>query len=267
MLGWQVRARLKFPKFHVPDMSLEDVDRMDDALRTTFANTPVTWYELQREWLVRLALHHGCSRWGYKAPQDFMHLSMLETLYPGMKVVFIYRDPRKVMASYKNIRADNEDGHPGQYHPIVYSLYWRMALNALKREQLAFGDRLCEIKFETLVQSPQDEGERLATFLGTRIDGEVQVTKPNSSFSPDRRKGVTPTEIWICERVSGDLMREKGYEIEARGAGCFRVRDIPDFIRISFRFSLYQLLRIVRNRSAWVSIKAYIFSLFRTKSG
>ena len=262
MLGWQVRARINFPKFHVPDIPLDDVDKMDEALRQTYKDRDVTWHELQHEWLMRLAKHHNCENWGYKAPQDFMNLDMLNEVYPDLKVVFLYRDPRKVMASFKNITADNEDGHPGQYHPWVYSQYWKMALSTLKQAKETLANEILEIKFEDLVSEPQVTGDKIAKFLGAEVTGEIEVKKPNSSFSDKKRQGITPTETWICEKIAGSLMREKGYADSDKPAR-FRIIDIPDLIYICFRFTFYQIIRVIKDPDALVSIRTYMGSLFK----
>jgi hypothetical protein len=92
---------------------------MDDALLTTFRGESIEWHELLEEWMTRLALHHGRSRWGYKAPQDFLHLDTLCELWPSVRFIFVYRDPRRVMASKKYV--GEQDGNPNEYHPIVYA--------------------------------------------------------------------------------------------------------------------------------------------------
>jgi hypothetical protein len=69
-LGWQVRARLKHDQDFVPlTLSLEDVDGLCEAVLATFQDAPPTWTALLEEWMVRLALHQGCRRWGWKAPR------------------------------------------------------------------------------------------------------------------------------------------------------------------------------------------------------
>ncbi|MGB0564696.1 MAG: hypothetical protein ACPGVO_23295, partial [Spirulinaceae cyanobacterium] len=70
-LTWQLRAKIKFEEnFQVPDLTWNDTFEMEDCLLKTFAQGPVTWMTVLEEWLMRLALHAGQSRWGYKTPQD-----------------------------------------------------------------------------------------------------------------------------------------------------------------------------------------------------
>jgi len=257
-LGWQIRARIQVKQFAPPRMALADVDRMDDALRATFAGRPVHWHELQEEWLTRLARHHGRDRWGYKAPQDFMHLDLLDRLYPDVRFIYVVRDPRAMMASLKFVRP--EDGHPAQYHPIAYSLYWRLADRVMARAAAAWPDRVLEVSFERLIADPPGESQRIAAFLGTTMRGRVELPRPNTSFESRRRLMLTPTESWICERIARRAMRRHGYE---PGEGRFRLRDLPGLTIVTFRFVLHQLHRLVIKRSSRVSVGAF----FRTLAG
>ena len=253
-LGWQVRARIKWAVFDAPNCTWEDVDRMDEALLATFRGKEVLWHELLEEWMTRLARHHGCNHWGYKAPQDFMHLGMLRELWPDVRFIFIYRDPRRVMASKKYV--DGQDGKPGEYHPLVYARYWRMAAEAMVN-----ADREGKVhfaQFEKLVADPTGEATKIADFLGSRLEGEIRPAKGNTSFNGGKRRSITPTESWICERIAGDSMHALGYPA---AEGRLRVQDIPDFVWTSARFTAAQAARLVRNPSARQSVSFFIKSL------
>lgn len=253
-LGWQLRARIKWAVFEPPRCTWADVDEMNAAILTTFRGQSVHWYELLEEWMTRLAVHHGCTHWGYKAPQDFMHLDMLRAIWPGVRFIFVYRDPRRVMASKKYV--DGQDGTPGEYHPVVYARYWRMASDAMTRATRE--GKVHFTKFEKLVADPNEEARKIAEFLGSRFEGEVRRTKGNTSFKGGKRRSITPTEAWICERVAGTSMQALGYE---RTEGRLRVRDVPDFVWTSGRFALAQTKRLARNPAARQSVWFFLKSL------
>ena len=259
-LGWQIRARLKFGAFDQskPKMALEDVDRMDEALHATFDGKNPHWHELLEEWMARLAIHHGRQRWGYKAPQDFMHIDELCDHFPTVKFVYLYRDPRRVMASMKYVSRDN--GHPWQYHPLVYAKYWKMAAQAVDQAGRQRPGRILFVKYEDLAGDPDGQARRIAEFLDTHI-GAVETSRSNSSFTPKTgRKDITPTEAWICERVAGSAMQGKGY---ALSRGRLRVRDVADLAWITCRFVCYQLRRAIFDKSGRESIRNYIKQVFK----
>jgi len=261
-LGWQLRARIRHVEFAPPQATWEDVDRMDEALRRTFANRPVQWHELVEEWMVRLARHHGCRNWGYKVPQDFFHIKELNKLFPGVRFVFIYRDPRKVMASLKHLHG--EDGTAAQYHPYVYASYWRMASETMRRLERELPEQICAVQFEKLVADPNAEAQRIGEFLGARLTGDCRSDKPNSSFKPDRRQGISPTETWICQKVAGEAMEASGYELEPARP---RIRDVPNLAWVTLRFGAHQARRLLRSQSGRQSIKTFCAGWWRDRRG
>ncbi len=259
-LGWQVRARIKFEEdFSKPQCSLDDVDRMTEAVTEAFAGRNVHWHELLEEWLVRLALHHGRHRWGYKAPQDFMHMEMLAGLFPGIRFVFIVRDPRETMCSFKYV--DGEDGTPGQYHPWVYARYWRMANVDAVATAEALGLPVLRVRFEDLVRDPTAEGHRLAAFLGTSLEDEILQDGGNTSFREGPRRSLTETERYICERVAGDVMAAEGYALEGARP---RIGDVWDLTRTTLRFAGHQAVRLLRDPAARGSVRSFLSQLRRS---
>lgn len=253
-LGWSVRARIQYEDaFFKPDCTWEDVDRMVEAVAKSLEGRNVLWPVLLEEWLTRLALHHGRSRWGYKTPQDFLHMHRLAECIEGVRFVFIMRDPRRMMASLKYVR--EADGDPRQYHPLAYTFYWRMAWRALQDYQARGSAPLHVVRFEELVKDPDGVARQLGDFLGTPFDGRVEVLGHNTSFAGGQRKDLTPTEVWICERIAGPEMRAAGYLPEA---GRFRLQDIPALLATSVRFVWFQVLRVWRRKDARVSIGSFL---------
>lgn len=250
-LGWQIRARIKFGTYSIPNMTLDDVDKMNEAIRITFAGKGIRWYELLEEWMLRLAHNEGCTHWGYKAPQDFMCLDMLERIFPGVSYIYIKRDPRKMMASLKYV--NDNDGSPSQYHPVFYSMYWKNASQTMLEH--SHEHKVHHIKFEDLIADPQTEADKIAVFLNTNISGKVVIKQSNTSFSSRKRKTLSDTEILLCEKILGASLMEHGYE---SGQGAFRWLDLPGLFFVSFRFLFYQLFRVFKRRSALVSISSFI---------
>ncbi len=257
-LGWQLRARVRWPSFEPPRCTWEDVDQIEEAFLTTFRGTSPTWSQLLEEWMTRLARHHGCSRWGYKAPQDFMNVDELLECFPGVRFIFLCRDPRKVMVSKKYVHG--EDGKPGEYHPLIYARYWRMAVESAHEIRDRIGDRILFLKFEDLISDANGQAVRVASFLGTTFSGDVQRSEGNSSFQTKGRKELTPSEVWICEKVAGLTMEKMGYALKAEKP---RLRDSPDLLWTSVRFFLFQLRRFVVDGSGRQSILMFLRSLFR----
>ncbi|MEO1295472.1 MAG: sulfotransferase [Cyanobacteria bacterium J06636_16] len=263
-LGWSARGKVVSRKqayAFAPQCTWEELHALEQAVLEAFEGQSVTWPMLLEEWLTRLALHHQCDRWGYKTPQDFMHLDELTALFPGAKFVFVMRNPLKVMASFKNlpkpeVKGKVGDGSSSQYHPLVYANYWKLAY----QRTAAFMERRPEVpvyivKFETLVANPDAEATKLAAFLNTQVTQSVQVDRPNTSFDAKKRRDVTDTEVWLCERIAGSVMEHAGYELKNQKP---RLQDIPNLVSTSLNFASYQVQRLISNKRARQSVQNYL---------
>jgi hypothetical protein len=227
-------------KVHLHRHALEaaDVERLQESVRRALPGPRVPLHAPLEEWMLRLAMLNGCEHWGYKAPQDFMILDRLATAFPGARFLFIYRDPRAMMASYKFV--PDTYGDARQYHPVPYALYWRMAHRTIAEREAVLPIR--HVKFEDLIREPLAVGRSIAEFLQLPWQEPRIPEKVNTSFDTRERSEINPTERWICERLAGDAMVRAGYEL---GQGGPRLRDLPELLKLSVRFA---------GRQGWKSI-------------
>ncbi len=259
-LGWQIRARIKFSPFTKPKLHLKDVDRMDEALKCTFQHQSIMWYELLEEWMLRLAQHHGCSQWGYKAPQDFMNIKIIKEAFPAARFIYLHRDPRDVMSSLKNVHS--HDGNPWQYHPVIYPLYWQFACQKVDSITKEFKDLdVLEVRYSSLKKDIENELTRISSFLESGIKQSVDTARTNSSFQLKKKIPLTPTELWLCEYLIGKTMLKKGYTLQGSKG---RFRDFPHILLLNIYFSLYQINRLIFKKEGIVSIILF-FKSFTAK--
>ena len=237
---------------------MDDVDRLQEALTEMYGEGTVAWQVVMEEWLTRLALRHNRTRWGYKTPQDFHHMDRLETLFPGVRFVFIMRDPRTMMASLKYVHSN--DGDPRQFHPLIYALYWKMAYRKVERFASLHEKQVHVVEFEEMVKYPERTASALAEYLDTSVIKSISVRGRNTSFPSDERKSISSTERWICESIAGDAMREAGYELSNTKP---RLGDVPDLFATSIRFTLYQLNRFFKSRDRRGSIIIFVAALLK----
>lgn len=238
-LGWQIRARLRFGLYAIPEMTEDEIEEMNDALFQCFSGQGATWLDLQKEWLIRLAERRGCTNWGYKMPGAFRHLDTLFETYPDMKAIFLMRAPHQVLSSYKHIPEDSQDGDPAQYHPVAYAWYWRAAARAWLRAKEQYPDRVTLIRFHELVRDPTAAGREMAEFLGADVPDVITAPeKPNSSFSaePGKRPGLTYLETQITKQITDGVARELGFPPIAEPPG-HSLSDYADFANSTWKFS------------------------------
>lgn len=232
-LGWQIWARKRYGTYAIPNMTEEEIEPMNAALRETFAGKGITWTDLQEEWLIRLGERSGAVNWGFKMPGAFRQLESLLKTYPEMKVVFLMRSPEKVMASYKHLPEESEDGNADQYHPVTHSVYWRMAARAWLDAKKRWPERVMLLRFEDLVADPTAAGKSLAAHLEAPIPDVITAPeRPNSSFS-GKRAGLTRLEQKIVHVITASERKALGFAPavpeEAEGG-------VADFIWTTGRF-------------------------------
>ena len=189
--------------------------------------------------------------WGEKTPRHVFRIDDIFKAFPDATIVCMIRDPRSVVASFKDwgkdrseTEVDTGDGnslgrdsgieHRRQrvqqvFHPITIATLCKGAFRAGQQAQKRYGpQRVRIIRFEDLVLSPRDVLTELADWLeiSAEIDPENMPVsnssyketdgEPRKGMNPkavDRwRKTLTPTEIRVVERVASGMLRDGGYE-------------------------------------------------------
>jgi hypothetical protein len=244
-LGWQIWARKRYGTYAVPEVSEDEIEPMKEALHKTFSGKSVDWLALQEEWLIRLGERSGAVNWGYKMPGAFRHLEMLLETYPEMKVVFLMRAPEKVLASYKHLPEDSEDGEADQYHPLTHAVYWRMAAKAWQAAQKRWPDRVMLQRFEDLVADPTAAGKTLAAHLGAPIPDVITAPeRPNSSFKgPKGRPSLTRLEQKLIHLITGSQRKALGFAPLTQSPAEV---GLGDFVWTTGRFMRRQAGNLVR---------------------
>jgi len=239
-LGWQIRARLRFGKYAIPRVSEEEVEEMNCSIKLAFKNKVFNWKDLQKEWLVRLALRNNCKNWGYKMPKAFLSRNELNLSYKNAKYIYIIRNPYDVLRSFKFITEDNQDGHPGRYHPIFYSLYWRVAVKTFNKQNRKNSSQVMLLTFDQLTKKTQESAKKIAEFLGTTSPENIDIpSKPNSSFSRKTDKAVlTGLECLIINVLCKKEMKKLGFEIRKPK---LKLYDFIELFKTSLRFIKFKL--------------------------
>lgn len=218
-------------------------------------HTPYAWHGLMNALLSQVAESAGKCRWADKTPQNFFHFHLLAERFPVARFIFLFRDPRPILASYKYSRGEGHDAR--RYHPVVYSLYWRSAI----RYYMGVKDHphVMMLRYEDMLSDTSGVCARLEAFLGAKISApELSSLGHNSSFAEGERKSITLTETWICQRLCESEMNGLGYET-CDGAPEFK--DIPDLVGVSLKFAAFQSIRLFRDRDARRRISTFIRGL------
>ena len=184
--------------------------------------------------------------WGEKTPRHIFRLDDMLGRYPQGRAICMYRDPRAVVASYRDWRNqggfdfDEDQGHrsalgaeqrrtQGSYDPTIATLLWKGTVAAGRAAQQKFGEERVRLqRYEDLVTAPDDSVCSICEWLGVDYRaGMLDVPLHNSSvsrFSPDAGISTAPLNRWRSSLSASEVaevqlwsrreMRALGYDEE-----------------------------------------------------
>ncbi len=169
-------------------------------------------------------------------PGYLYYLQDILKAFPESRIINVVRDPRDVLLSQKNkwkrkllggqnIPLMESIRSWSNYHPFTISKLWVSAVR--EAEKFKSHPRFLSIRFEDLLDYPDKTVSDLCRFSGISYeDGMLEIPQVGSSSSADvpdstginkKRRGawlqggLTPYELDICQRVTGNLMSQWGY--------------------------------------------------------
>jgi hypothetical protein len=174
-----------------------------------------------------------------QTPRNVYYVKEILALYPKTYVVNMIRDPRDVLLSQKRRWMGRFSGHRkiplnhiirtwADYHPITISLLWRSGIRA--GDQFANSPRVFQVRFENLVDSPEEMVQKICAFCGLKFQPEMlkvpQVGSSNRTDKPNqmgidssvpgrwKRGGLNATEIYISQKMTRQGMMQHGYIVK-----------------------------------------------------
>ncbi len=172
-----------------------------------------------------------------KTPQNVFYIEEILKHFPEAKIINMIRDPRGVMLSQKKkwkrkylganfITSKEVIRLRINYHPITIAKLWNAALSASSKYE---GDtRVMNVKFESIADDTNGTFTNICSFLGIKFEEEMLlVPHAGSSTEADKgdelgirkpsnrswlERGLTPTEVYICEKLCKGSMKKYGYK-------------------------------------------------------
>jgi hypothetical protein len=189
-----------------------------------------------------------------RTPWHASHLPLIAEVYPDARVINIVRDGRDVARSLISMPWGPET-------MAEAAAEWRDALEDARTGAERFGDRYRDVRYETLLQDPRTQLERLFDWLGLPLDDatwERILLEAGSTFNEDPtspaiqaekwREALSPDDLREFERVAGKQLEAEGY----RRALPAESAPLSDAVRRTRALRVRhprEVLREVRNRS------------------
>lgn len=224
----------------------------------------------------KFATRHEATIWGEKTPRHVFRIDDILALYPQAKVICMVRDPRAVVASYRDWRTGETDLDTGRqldkervrasYNVVLASLMWRAAANASLLARKRHGeDRVRIIRYDNVIDAPEETVRDVVQWLGLDYTDELlAVPLHNSStMAFDRGAGISKTpqnrwrevlsdrEIAVIQKTAGESMVETGFTLED-------VRTSPLDVPLAYAALPFSVLKAARaNRDRFSSLPQY----------
>jgi hypothetical protein len=237
----------------------------DDVVRALILQKCHSAGDFLRLVMEELARRQHVPRWAETTPGHLLHMQEIADQIPGARFVHVIRDGRDVAASL---------ARQGWIHPLPFdrqrpalaaAAYWRWLIGTGRSEGRALGDAYLEIRYEDLVDRPQETLDHVAAFIGQPLDyaqiqqvGIGSVGRPNTSF-PEAKggfKGRWRTELSAEDARSVDAilaapLRDLGYESAGTPAGPTEIlRTVLYAARFSARRALKHVAPIARRSTS-----------------
>ena len=179
----------------------------------------------------KIALRQGVDRWIDSTPTNIPHMPRIARDFPAAQFIHIIRDARDVALSLDKRHWSRPLPWDKEGSLLAAGLYWEWIVRKGRKNGAILGPRYLEVRYEDLVQDPEESLKRIAEFLQHDIDyARIQesaigsVKKPLTSFKEDLLEGhFTPVGRWKdkfpvdqlawFERLIGNYLRERGYTL------------------------------------------------------
>jgi len=196
--------------------------------------------EVYERFLQTITNENGCSITCEQTPKNIFYIQELLSHFPNAKFIHMVRDSRDVLLSQKNKWKRGFLGASKtplietirsyiNYHPIISAKFWNSAV--LHGNKMEENPRVIKIKFEELLQNPQEKIMELCDFIeisfdkkmlevpnigsSTAFDKEDELEIDSAKIEKWKKGGLITAEIYLSQIFTKDRMQANGYELKS----------------------------------------------------
>ena len=185
----------------------------------------------------QIASNQGVERWIDSTPTNIPHMLRIHRDFPDALFVHIIRDPRDVVLSLDKQGWTRPLPWDKRRSLLAGGLYWEWIVRKGRKLGSVLSRRYMEVRYEDLVQNPQETLTAVGQFLGCEVNYDrIQqrplgsVKRPLTAFTEDLNEGrFSPVGRWKeklpadqlrdLETLVGPYMEGLGYQLSAPAAG------------------------------------------------
>ncbi|MGI9332033.1 MAG: sulfotransferase family protein [Gammaproteobacteria bacterium] len=175
------------------------------------------------------ASREGATIWGEKTPRHIFRIDDILGRYPQAKIIAMVRDPRAVVASYRDWRKDLEAENERtirSYNILIATMLWKSGVIAALTARNAHGpEHIRFVRYEDLVNDPRPVVEGLVEWLGLPFEEALlDVPVLNSSYQRSSKGGfskeaigrwrerLSDREVALIQQCAGKALTDAGYD-------------------------------------------------------
>ncbi len=200
-----------------------------------------------------MARRQGKTRFADCTPEHALYLRRIKETLPDAVVIHVIRDGRDVALSLARQAWVKPFAWDRGREVEIAALYWEWVVGKTKRAASALGESFLEVRFEHLVQRPQETLDAVGEFIGQPLDydsirqvGVGSVSQPNTSFSDAQnfdpvarwKSTMSPRVLANVQALVGPTLQSFNYEL-ADGLQDATGLPRPDFYRFYWDAKLF----------------------------
>ncbi len=152
-----------------------------------------------------------------KRPDNFLHIGLINAMFPNARIVHTVREPLDVILSNWFLHLDRSMGHALDLEDLAH---WHGQYVRLMRHWKALYPDILDLDYDALVADPRPAVERLLAFCG--LDWEEGVLDFHRSATAVRTASVWQVREPLYQRSSG---RWRNYERHLDGVRAILARE------------------------------------------
>ncbi|MGB3188504.1 MAG: sulfotransferase [Limnoraphis sp.] len=212
--------------------------QLEDYALKCGKQTDLNWASILKQIMEFAANQMGKKIWGHNTPQDYLHIDKLLHEFPDAKFMFMMRDPRSVVRSYKYV-SSNGYHDTNRYHPVLQSMAWQASIRTYKTWKDLKPEQFLLVLYEELIEKTNETLAKVGDFTGAKFPYiDLNNFGNNSSFQGKNKRSLTDTEIWLCEKVVSQEMLNLGYSLSEKKP---RLQDLGQILDISQKVAWFYL--------------------------
>ncbi|MEZ9596900.1 sulfotransferase [Shewanella sp. 10N.261.52.F9] len=138
-----------------------------------------------------------------KNPNNFLHIGLIKTLFPEAKIINVIRHTTDNAISV--FKQHFSRGHDYSYSTEGIEIYWNAYHDIMQHWDRLYGEQLCHVSFETLVNDPETQIRRILDYCSLDFMQEC------IDFHQSKRTVLTPSAAQVRRpmNVKAIGMRDK----------------------------------------------------------